>query len=149
MPEAWHELLDDAVSIPGSRAWVWSRASVPWSDLEGNCEQKMVTHLRSCIPSSSKGPSKAILRVIVQFCCTVNWVLGGKKVVSFPRHLVKMPDTTCFWHFQLLLNNSLASVTANVDLKALVHFSTQMLSRQAWVLTNIFRACPRQVKMSF
>lgn len=102
-------------------------------------------------PHQFKGTRRSPTRsrvIIVQFCFTVNRVIK-KKVVSFQRHLVKMPDAACFWHFQLLLNNSLASVTANVDLKAVVHFSTQMLSRQTWVLTNIFRAWPRQVKMSF
>lgn len=72
-----------------------------------------------------------------------------KKIVSFQRSLVKMPSAACFWHFQLLLNNSLASVTANVDLKAVVHFSTQMLSRQAWVLTNIFLGLPKATKNEF
>ena len=92
----------------------------------------------------SQARSRAI---IVQFCFIT--YCRKKEVVSFQRRLVKMPEAACFWHFQLLLNNSLASVTANVDLKAVVHFSTQMLSRQTWVLTNIFWACPRQVKMSF
>lgn len=146
-------MLDDATSIPGSWTWVfWSMEGL------GHGGTLQVSASRSWRPVCSSSPywlkethrrSTLSQVVIVQFWFTVIWVLRKKKIVSFQRRLVKMPNAACFWHFQLLLNNSLASVTANVDLKAVVHFSTQMLSRQAWVLTNIFLGLPKATKNEF
>lgn len=122
--------------------------SGPWWDLEGGCKQKVETHLLSFSPLVQRNPPKLYSEPSGNCTLLIYSYLSveKKKIVSFQRRLVKMPNAACFWHFQLLLNNSLASVTANVDLKAVVHFSTQMLSRQAWVLTNIFLGLPKASK---
>lgn len=143
----WYHLCSWEQRVGLCEAWrVWPMVG-PWRWLAAeDGDSPALLH-----PLQFKGSHQShtqIQVIILQFCFTVNRVMK-KRVVSFHCCLVKMPDAACFWHFQLLFNNSLASVRANVDLKAVVHFSTQMQSRQSWVLTNIFWACPRQVKMSF
>lgn len=72
---------------------------------------------------------------------------SAEKVLLFQQCLVKTPGTVCFWHLLLLLNNSLASVIANVNLKAFGGISNSSLNRETWVLTDIFLACPRQLNV--
>lgn len=83
VPEAWHELLDDATSIPGSRTWVfWSMeglgrggtlkvaASRRWRPICSPSARWFKETHQSCTLSQV---------VIVHFWFTVIWVLRKKK----------------------------------------------------------------------